>query len=1376
MVRVLRKGMSALVAMTVVGVLVPATAVGAVTDLELGTARTLTSASALAYGASGSSYGSSVSDDGTVVAFMSSSGDLVEGVPASANQIYAYNRTTGKTVLVSVAPDGTPCNGIAERPAISGNGRYVTFQAYADNLVPGAVFANNTIYRHDLVTGETIIVSVGPDGVPGNGQSFEPVISDDGNRIAWYSTANDLVEGDTSPRQDVFVRDIAAGTTIRVSCAADGTQGNSNSSKPAISGNGAFVAFESHAWNLVADDTNGWTDVFVCDLANGTVERVSVATGGTEGGNESYNSSISDDGSRVAFASAAGDLVPGDANGQPDIFVRDRVAGTTTCLSAVGNNTSEYPFISGNGVWVSYKSAATNLVPDDTNGLSDVFVANIASGAVTRVSVAKDGSQSSSPSGYTRSPLSDDGTLLFFDAERGENLLPGLAPRGSRGSYQVFLAGTPSGTAGVGVRECITNPYAGWIADAEVPVLSGNQRYVFFRSIEPFVAGSTSPSQNVYRYDLTTGAYELVSCTPQGVSGNQDSGDSEIAVSYDGRYVVFGSYATDLVPNDTNNRQDVFLRDMQTGFTTRISAGYDDAGTAWQSSSEYSHPSISADGRYVTFQGRGSIHLATERSYTDAQVFLYDRLAPAGTRVRIVSDGVGGWNGADKFHEGVNQAKITADGKWVLLRSKATIDLPEADASATYANLYLRSLTTGETIRVTHTPDGGYPSGDISKTSVSADGSVVTFQSKADGLVESDSNGMDDIFVWSRATGQIALVTHGPDGASTDDCSSHPSISPDGKWIAYQSWASNLTGEARGNDKKLYLYSVEDDESALMDVLPGMWSQRVSLAVDNAGNAGLAFAASGTEYTRYGAGDSAGDCDGVYYAPLTLPGNDSVPPVISGVSDKTAEAVAPGGAYVKFSASAADDVDGTLTPKFYLDYAGAKTPVVSGAWFVAGVTEVTAEAIDAAGNVGTASFTVTVADTTAPAITRVSDVVATATSPAGALVGFTASAWDAVDGAIAPRFFLDYDGDAIEITSPAVFPVGTTVVTAEAIDAAGNIATATFTVAVLDTDDPVISGVSNRVAEATGPEGALVRFAAVASDAVDGALAPRFYLVEGDARLAITSPRVFPIGTSLVAVEATDSSGNVSAATFTVTVQDTTAPYAPGTVRASAVSSFEIALTWREVSDPSGVAFYTVYTAAGVKVAEVTGLSHTVTALAASTAHGFYVTATDGAGHESVASRPVSATTFAGAGSVYRFYNVRTGTHFYTASAAERDMVIRTWPSIYTYEGVAYTTPSGAGLVPLHRFYNAASGTHFYTASSEEAASVRANLSSVFMYEGVAYQVYVAPGEGRAPVYRFYSPRFASHFYTASAAERDSVIARFGPVYTYEGIGYWVAQ
>src|SRR5438132_6325767 len=253
-----------------------------------------------------------------------------------------WGRSAGAqtTERVSVASDGTTeGNDASLGSALSADGRFVAFDSAATERVAGDTNVASDVLVHDRQTGTTERVSVASDGTQGNGSSgllsfaFPPALSADGRFVAFVSFAANLVAGDTNGATDVFVHDRQTGTTERVSVASDGTQGDGTSSSSALSADGRFVAYHSAATTLVAGDTNGATDVFVHDRQTGTTERVSVASGGTQGNGISAAPALSGDGRFVAFHSTATNLVAGDTNGAPDVFVHDRQAGTTERVS-----------------------------------------------------------------------------------------------------------------------------------------------------------------------------------------------------------------------------------------------------------------------------------------------------------------------------------------------------------------------------------------------------------------------------------------------------------------------------------------------------------------------------------------------------------------------------------------------------------------------------------------------------------------------------------------------------------------------------------------------------------------------------------------------------------------------------------------------------------------------------------------------------------------------------------------------------------------------------------------------------------------------------------------------------------------------------------
>ncbi|PKN65255.1 MAG: hypothetical protein CVU57_11495, partial [Deltaproteobacteria bacterium HGW-Deltaproteobacteria-15] len=300
---------------------------------------------------------------------------------------------------VSVSSDGSEGNGSSVYSSISADGRYVAFQSTASNLVSGDTNGKDDIFVHDRQTGATTRVSVSSGGLEGNGFSNgRPSISADGRYVAFQSTASNLVSGDTNGKYDIFVHDRQTGATTRVSVSSNGSEGNSNSYSPSISSDGSYVAFDSNASNLVPGDTNENYDIFVHERQTGATSRVSVGSDGSEGNGRSSNPSISADGRYVAFNSDAGNLVPVDTNGDYDVFVHDRQTGATSRVSvssdgSEGNSYSLFPVISADGRYVAFASNAGNLVPGDTNGIYDIFVHDRQTGATSRVSVSSDGSE-----------------------------------------------------------------------------------------------------------------------------------------------------------------------------------------------------------------------------------------------------------------------------------------------------------------------------------------------------------------------------------------------------------------------------------------------------------------------------------------------------------------------------------------------------------------------------------------------------------------------------------------------------------------------------------------------------------------------------------------------------------------------------------------------------------------------------------------------------------------------------------------------------------------------------------------------------------------------------------------------------------------------
>jgi Tol biopolymer transport system component len=294
-----------------------------------------------------------------------------------------------------------PANGWSFASGITPDGRYIAFVSTATNLISSDTNGVADSFAYDRWNGTTELVSVGSGGVQGDNESYAPLMSADGRYAAFISLADNLVPGDTNGALDVFVRDRQAGTTQRVSVSSSGAQANGTfgfNVSVAISADGRYVVFSHGAWNLVPGDTNGIPDIFVHDLYNGTTERVSVDSGGLQANGESWSAWLSGEGRYVAFLSGASNLVSGDTNGSWDVFVRDRRLHTTerVNIGSVGLQADGLPArylnVSSDGRFVVFDSGATNLVPGGTGGWSQVYLRDRA-GGTSFTSTCNPGSQ-----------------------------------------------------------------------------------------------------------------------------------------------------------------------------------------------------------------------------------------------------------------------------------------------------------------------------------------------------------------------------------------------------------------------------------------------------------------------------------------------------------------------------------------------------------------------------------------------------------------------------------------------------------------------------------------------------------------------------------------------------------------------------------------------------------------------------------------------------------------------------------------------------------------------------------------------------------------------------------------------------------------------
>ncbi len=370
--------------------------------------------------------GPSLSADGRFVAFYGPGDDLAPGDTNNTLDVFVFDGETGKVSRVSVNSAGAEANGWSAYPNISGDGRYVVFTSYANNLVANDINDMVDVFRHDRTTGETIRVNLsnsGAEGIAPQDYGSFPTVSADGNLVAFTSGASNLVSGDTNALPDQFVRDIGASKTVRVNLKSDGGQVGGTAytlnSCPSISSDGRYVVFASPSSDL-GGAADSYVDIYRRDLEDEVIRLVTYARPGDAIDDHSGNPSTSTTGRYVVFQSSATTLVSGDTNGEPDIFVRDMETGSIELVSV--NNAGEQAnrgsylsfqrSISGDGRYVVFASSATNLVAGDTNNSIDIFVRDREERTTTRVSLGAMGQQATTTSGDAT--ISEDGKVVAF--------------------------------------------------------------------------------------------------------------------------------------------------------------------------------------------------------------------------------------------------------------------------------------------------------------------------------------------------------------------------------------------------------------------------------------------------------------------------------------------------------------------------------------------------------------------------------------------------------------------------------------------------------------------------------------------------------------------------------------------------------------------------------------------------------------------------------------------------------------------------------------------------------------------------------------------------------------------------------------------------
>ena len=626
----------------------------------------------------------------------------------------------------------------------------------------------------------------------GNGDSGPAFLSADGRYVLFSSAANNLaLTASSNPipvlipaRINVYLHDRTNGTTTLDSVNLAGAGGgNGDSFAEGISSNGQYALFESSATDLAAGDTNNATDVFIRDLVNGTNILVSVSTNGGFGNGSSGSAVMTPDGRYVAFVSSASNLVAGDTNGIPDIFVRDLQLGTTTLaslgatsLGITAGSASALPVITPDGRYVAFYSTATNLVAGVTN-VGDIYVRDLLAGTTIWASAG------------ARAQLQ-----AVFGTSNGVCFSHKMSADGSLVAYEVSAAGYAQ-TAGVVLRYNLlssqtdvvnTNANAplGAYADLRTIDLSPDGRFV------ASVANTDTSGVNtvVYLWDALVGTNLLVSADVSDAAPVSGSSYAPL-VDPSGRYVVFLSNSTNLTTNVLMGDYHLYWRDTQAGATVLVDVNTNGVGVGVYPET---YPSWSPDARFLSFD---CANAGDRNRYQD--VFVSDLESNTNELISIQTPAISSLT-PDGPSILSSTVPVSLNGQYVAFASDA--DNLVANDTNGVRDVFVRDLIAGTNILVSADTNGLPAAGVSSEASISSDGRFVMFSSSAASLVPGDANNSVDVFERDLQNGTTTLVSVNMNGTGPGNSNSFsPIVSIDGRFVLFHSQAQNLAPGSFGS-------------------------------------------------------------------------------------------------------------------------------------------------------------------------------------------------------------------------------------------------------------------------------------------------------------------------------------------------------------------------------------------------------------------------------------------------------------------------------------------------------------------------------------------------------------------------------------------------
>jgi len=715
-------------------------------------------------------------------------------------------------------------------PSFSGDGRFIVFVSHAHNLVTNDGFSPYlNVFVRDLTTSNTILVSVNTNGFGGaNADAYSPSISSNGQFVAFVSAASNLVPNDTNGAPDVFVRDLVSGVTTLVSTDSagnapaptldSGINGRTRyhlSGNPQISWDGSLVVFESLASLTTLPDQNFMSDIFVRDLRSNTTALVSINALGTASGNgNSKSPSISGNGRFVAFVSTSTDLVAGATNNLGDIYVRDLQNGTTAWASInVGPLFFDHygcvnPTLNADGRFVVFSAANPDLSivglihHDLQTGISTVL--SIHATPISFLKITFTPCSGCSAVSYQDtictafSQISSDGR--FVASESLTNVYLWEVQTGSNELISV----SADGTGAANLR-------------AHTPVMTSDaQRIAFLSAANNLVAGADNGISQVYLRDRPSQTTFLVSANLSGLPSASEIAVTLPALSPDGQFVAFECMAVDLVLDDLNGEDDVFVRDMNSALTSLVSqrdlsrpatTATGQAGTLFKSSS--------ADGRKIAFLSLDS-DFSSDDTNGVPDVFVQDLISGASNSAILGNTGL--FTGPGYWRYSALETAMSADGSYIVVGGRQDcLGSLNGNYNCGIESLVRFDLQAGTSELVSIRLDGNAEQGsDCSSPAISSAGRFVAFQSGANDLVAGHSVALPNVYVRDMLSGTNLMVSFNPQGVGVGG--GNALFSPDDRWVLFSSSATDLTTNATGGFANLFARDLQSNTTRMVSL------------------------------------------------------------------------------------------------------------------------------------------------------------------------------------------------------------------------------------------------------------------------------------------------------------------------------------------------------------------------------------------------------------------------------------------------------------------------------------------------------------------------------------------------------------------------------